>query len=135
MAKRLGYRPNLAARFLSSRKHVRIGVNLPREIASFWDLIRDGIMDVAQSFAANGVRIVHRSYSRLGQGEAEAFEEALKDDVQGLVIAPGRGEDLAPLMRKAAGQGIPLVCVNTDAPMAPHLATVCVDFAGSMTSH
>jgi LacI family transcriptional regulator len=131
LAKQLGYRPNLAARFLSSRKHVRIGVNLPREIASFWDLIRDGIMDVAQSFEANGVRIVHRSYPRLGQGEAEAFEEALKDDVQGLVIAPGRAEDLAPLMRKAAGQGLPLVCVNTDAPTAPHLATVCIDSAVS----
>jgi LacI family transcriptional regulator len=131
MAKQLGYRPNLAARFLSSRKQVRIGVNLPREIASFWDLIRDGIMDVAQSFEPNGVRIVHRSYPRLGQGEAEAFEEALKDDVQGLVIAPGRAEDLAPLMRKATAQGIALVCVNTDAPTAPHLATVCVDSAVS----
>jgi len=28
MAKKLGYRPNLAARFLSSRKQVRIGINI-----------------------------------------------------------------------------------------------------------
>jgi len=131
LADELGYRPNLAARFLSSRKHVRIGVNLPREIASFWDLIRDSITDVAESFETSGVRIVHRSYPRLGEGEREALEEALKDDVQGLVIAPGRAEDLAPLMRKAAAQGIPLVCVNTDAPTAPHLATVCIDSAVS----
>jgi LacI family transcriptional regulator len=127
LAAELGYRPNLAARFLSSRKHVRIGVNLPLQIASFWDLIRDGITDVARSFENNGVRIVHRSYPRLGQGEAKALEEALKDEVQGLVIAPGRASDLAPLMRRAAGQGIPVVCVNTDAPKVPHLATVCVD--------
>jgi LacI family transcriptional regulator len=127
LAKELGYRPNLAARFLSSRKHLRIGVNLPREIVSFWDLIRDGIADVARSFENNGVRIVHRSYPRLGQGEAEALEDALKDEVQGLVIAPGRAKDLGPLMRRAAKQGIPVVCVNTDAPKAPHLATVCVD--------
>lgn len=131
LAKELGYCPNLAARFLSSRRHVRIGVNLPREIASFWDLIRGGITDVAESFETSGVRIVHRSYRRLGEGEKEALEEALKDDIQGLVIAPGRAEDLAPLMRKAAGQGIPVVCVNTDAPTAPHLATVCVDAAVS----
>jgi LacI family transcriptional regulator len=131
LAKELGYQPNLAARFLSSRKHVRIGVNLPREIASFWKLIRDGMTDVARSFEANGVEIVHRSYLRLGQGEAEALEEALEDDVQGLVIAPGRAKDLAPLMRRAARQGIAVVCVNTDAPTAPHLATVCVDSAVS----
>ena len=127
LAKELGYRPNLAARFLSSRKQLRIGVNLPREIVSFWDLIRDGIADAARSFENNGVRIVHRSYPRLGQGEAEALEDALKDEVQGLVIAPGSAKDLGPLMRRAAGQGIPVVCVNTDAPKAPHLATVCVD--------
>ena len=48
-----------------------------------------------------------------------------------LFIAPGRAEDLAPLMCKAAGQGIPVVCVNTDARTAPHVATVCVDSAVS----
>src|SRR5438093_3020985 len=127
LAKELGYRPNLTARFLSSRKHLRIGVNLPRELASFWDLIRDGITDVARSFENNGVRIVHRSYPRLGQGEAEALEEALKDDVQGLVIAPGRARDLAPLMRRATGQGIPVVCVNTDRGLGGSVTAIATD--------
>src|SRR4051812_43333276 len=89
-ARKLGYRPNLAARFLSSQKRVRIGINLPREIASFWDLIRDGIADAATSSETNGVEIVPRVYPRLGEGEASALKEALKDDIQGLVIAPGR---------------------------------------------
>ena len=44
-AKALGYRPNLAARFLVSQKQLRIGVNLPREIASFFDLVREGIQE------------------------------------------------------------------------------------------
>jgi LacI family transcriptional regulator len=131
LAKSLGYRPNLAARFLSSRKQCRVGVNLPREIASFFDLVRDGIQDVARSFESNGVRVVYRSYPRLGQGETEALEEALDDDIDGLVIAPGRPEGLAPLMRRAAAQGIPVVCVNTDAPEIEHLATVSVDSATS----
>ena len=33
MAAELGYRPNLAARYLKSRKPLRISVHLPREIA------------------------------------------------------------------------------------------------------
>ena len=37
MAESLGYRPNLAARYLKLRKHVRISVHLPREIALFFD--------------------------------------------------------------------------------------------------
>jgi len=131
LAQTVGYRPNLAARFLSSRKQCRVGVNLPREIASFFDLVRDGILDVAQSFESSGVRVVYRSYPRLGQGEIEALEEALDDDIDGLVIAPGRPEHLAPLMRRAMRQGVPVVCVNTDAPGIEHLATVSVDAAAS----
>jgi len=131
VARRLGYRPNLAARFLSSRKQCRVGVNLPREIASFFDQVRDGIQDVARSFESNGVRVVYRSYPRLGEGETEALQAALDDDIDGLVIAPGRPEDLAPLLRKAGAQGIPVVCVNTDAPGIEHLATVSVDAATS----
>jgi LacI family transcriptional regulator len=73
------------------------------------------------------VQLIHRSYPRLGEGEAQALEQALADDIQGLVIAPGRADELAPLMRQAAERGIPVVCVNTEAPSAPHLATVCVD--------
>ena len=131
LAGSLGYRPNLAARFLSSRKQCRVGVNLPREIASFFDLVRDGIQDVARAFESSGVRVVYRSYPRLGEGEIEAFEEALDDHIDGLVIAPGRPEDLAPLMLRAAERGLPVVCVNTDAPRIEHLATVSVDAATS----
>jgi LacI family transcriptional regulator len=40
MAESLGYRPNLAARYLKSRRQVRISVHLPREIALFWDSLR-----------------------------------------------------------------------------------------------
>jgi LacI family transcriptional regulator len=131
LAESIGYRPNLAARYLSSRKLCRVGVNLPREIASFFDLVRDGIQDVARSFESNGVKVVHRSYPRLGEGEIEALEAALDDNIDGLVIAPGRPEGLAPLMRRAVARGIPVVCVNTDAPGIEHLATVSVDSATS----
>lgn len=131
LAGTLGYRPNLAARCLSSRKQCRVGVNLPREIASFFDLVRDGIHDVARAFESNGVQVAYRCYPRLGEGETEALEEALDDHIDGLVIAPGRPEELAPLMRRAAERGIPVVCVNTDAPRVEHLATVSVDAATS----
>ena len=127
MARVLGYRPNLAARFLSSRKQVRIAVNLPREIASFFDPVRDGIRDVARSFEPNGVRVLYRSYPRLGQGEREALEEALEDDIHGLVIAPGRPDTLGPLIQKAVRRGIAVVCVSTDAPGTERLTTVSVD--------
>jgi LacI family transcriptional regulator len=126
-ARALGYRPNLAARFLSSRKVRRIGVALPREIASYWDLVRDGIETAARAGEASGVTLVSRPYPRLGEGEIEALESCLQERLDGLVISPGQPARLEPWIAKAHAQGIPVVCVDTDAPGTARLTTVCVD--------
>jgi len=126
-AKAMGYRPNLAARFLSSRKQLKVGVNLPSEIASFFDLVRDGILEAVRAVETSDVKLIHRSYPGLGEGEKEALAEALENDLDGLIMVPGQPVSLAPLLRKAAERRLPVVCVNTDAPQVEHLATVCVD--------
>jgi LacI family transcriptional regulator len=126
-AKTLGYRPNLAARFLVSQRQLRIGVNLPREIASFFDLVREGIQEAARSVETSHVRLIPRLYPGLGDGEEEALAEALEDDLDGLIMVPGQPVTLAPLLKKAAERRLPVVCVNTDAPEVEHLVTVCVD--------
>ncbi len=126
-ARNLGYRPNLAARFLSSRKVLRIGVALPREIASFWDLVRDGIETAAHAAQQTGVTLVNHPYPRLGEGEVEAIEACLQEDLDGLVISPGQPALLEPWIAKAHALGVPVVCVDTDAPETARLTTVCVD--------
>jgi len=126
-AKAMGYKPNLAARFLSSRKQLKIGVNLPAEIASFFDLVRDGVLEAVGAVETSDVKLVHRSYPGLGRGEKEALAEALESELDGLIMVPGQPECLVPLLRKAAEQRLPVVCVNSDAPQVEHLATVCVD--------
>lgn len=125
-AQALGYRPNLAARFLSSEKRLRIGANLPIELASFWDLVREGLLDAARAYEPSGVDVVLRLCPRLGEGESEALEAALEDGLDGLIIAPGVPRKLTPLLDRAAAGGVPIICVNTDAP-GERLATVSVD--------
>jgi LacI family transcriptional regulator, galactose operon repressor len=134
-ARGLDYRPNLAARLLSSDRRLRIGANLPREIASFWDLTREGVIDAARAFEQTGVEVVMRLCPRLGEGEQQALEAALRDDLDGLILAPGRPQTLTPLLREAEARGLPVVCVNTDAP-GPRLATVSTDpvTTGSMVA-
>ena len=114
-AGRLGYRPNLAARHLKSRTTFRISVHLPEEIALFWDSLRDGIREAAAPFAPT-LSVEFRSNPRLGEGEVELFEQALASGVNGLIVAPGDPAALEPLIRRAARQNIPVVCVVTDAP-------------------
>src|SRR3954463_12247705 len=123
MAESLGYRPNLAARYLKSRKQLRISVHLPREIALFWDSLREGIRQAAAPFAP-ALHVDFRSYPHLGDGDIPLFEEALAAGTNGFIIAPGNPAAQKPYIRKAARKDIPVVCVTTDAPDTPRLASV-----------
>ena len=76
LAESMGYRPNLAARHLKSPKSFNIAVHLPREIALFWDSLRDGILEAAAPYEP--VRHVgFGSYPRMGEGDVPLFESAL----------------------------------------------------------
>lgn len=125
-ARSLNYRPNLAARYLKSRKPLRISVHLPREIALFWDTLREGIRQAAAPFAP-ALHVDFRSYPRLGEGDTTLFEEILQDGTNGVIIAPGNPAALKPYIRKAAQKDIPVVCVVSDAPDTPRLASVSAD--------
>jgi LacI family transcriptional regulator len=126
MAEALGYRPNLAARFLKSRKHIRIAVHLPREIALFWDSLREGIREAADPYAP-ALQIDFQSYPSLGEGDRALFQQALRDGVNGMIVAPGKPALLRPYIRRAAEQQVPVVCVVTDAPDTERLASVSAD--------
>lgn len=131
MANSLGYRPNLAARFLSSRRHLVIGVNTPKDPTSFYDQVRKGIDQESAPFKMNGVDLQHRMFPRLGVGEEEVFEAALAAKVDGLIIVPGGSANLKSCIRKASQLKIPVVCLISDVTAARKLASVSVDAAAS----
>jgi LacI family transcriptional regulator len=126
MAESLGYRPNLAARYLKSRRVLRISVHLPREIALFWDSLREGIREAATLFEPT-LKVEFSDYPRLGEGDVELFEQALTDGTNGLIIAPGDPAALRPWIRKAAQKNVPVACVVTDAPDTQRLTSVSAD--------
>lgn len=123
MAAELGYRPNLAARYLKSRKQLRISVHLPREIALFWDSLRESIREAAAPFAPT-LHVDFQTYPGLGEGDVPLFEDALREGTNGLIVTPGNPAALKPYIDNAARQNIPVVCVVTDAPQTARLASV-----------
>ena len=131
MARTLGYRPNQAARALSSKRRLRISVNLPSEIALYWDGVREGIREEASAFQAAGVEVEFRSFPRLACGETEAFEAAMSAGVNGMIVATGRPEELRPAIRDAARERVPVVTISTDAPKTARLAVVSIDARAS----
>jgi LacI family transcriptional regulator len=126
MAESLGYRPNLAARYLKSRKVVRIAVHLPQQIALFWDSLREGIREAAGPFSPT-LQVDFRTYPGLGDGDVPLFEEAMADGANAFIVAPGDPAALAPSLAKAAEKNIPVICVVTDAPESTRLTAVSAD--------
>jgi LacI family transcriptional regulator len=131
VARTLGYRPNLAARFLSSRKTLRISVNTLQGTTSFWDEVRSGIREEADAILLENVEIEFRTCPSLGEGEEEALEAAIRDGVDGIIIFPSRPQTLRPAIRRASRAHIPVVCVATDAPNSGRLGIVAVDTLAS----
>jgi LacI family transcriptional regulator len=126
MAQNLGYKPNLAARYLKAPRQVRVSVNLPARIGSFFDAVRAGIRDASSPFQA-GVDLHFRTHPALGEGDEELFREALDDGSKGIIIAPGHPAQLKVWIRRAAQRRIPVVCVSTDAPSTERLTAVSAD--------
>jgi LacI family transcriptional regulator len=131
MAKTLGYRPNLAARFLSSKRSLKISVNTLAGTTSFWDEVRAGIVDEAKSVLMENVDLEFRTYPRLDEGEEEAFEAAIESKVDGIIIFSSRPEKLRSRIRRASRNSVPVMCVTTDAPNSGRLAVVSIDTLAS----
>lgn len=131
VSQRLGYRPNLAARFLSKRKQFRISVNTLAGTTSFWDEVRAGVKDAARALGIADIEFDFRTYPLVGSGEEEAFESALKSETHGIIVYPSHPKLFRSWMRKADRARAPVVCVSTDAPDTSRLACVSVDTLAS----
>src|SRR5438270_315574 len=100
MAQTLGYRPNLAARYLKAPHRLKLSVNLPAQIASFFEQVRSGIRNASGPFES-GIDLRFRNHPVLGEGDAELLQQALEDGSKGIIIAPGHPTQLKGWIRKA----------------------------------
>lgn len=131
MAKSMGYRPNLAASVLSSKRRLRISVNLPEEIASFFNHVRAGIESEHMVLSKGSIDLEFRSFPRLGVGEVEAFDDAVEARVNGIITAVGHPSQFLSRVRKALRRNIPVVCVVADATGSDRIAAVTIDTRAS----
>ena len=131
VSKSLGYRPNLAARFLSQRKRFRISVNTLCGTTSFWDEVRDGISQGARALGVENVELDFRTYPLLGEAEEAAFDSATKAESNGIIAFPSRPNNFREWTRGKAKSQMPVVCVSTDAPDSGRLSVVSIDTMAS----
>src|SRR6201998_985307 len=126
-AEQLGYKPNIAARSLKLNRKLRIAAVLPREIAAFFDPLRGGIRNAAEESVGLQIALDFIDFPHLGSGDLKALEGAAAKHYDGILFTPGRPNELAHVIRRIVAQGIPLVCVSSDAPDSGRIACVAVD--------
>lgn len=127
MAQKLNYTPNIAARSLKLNRQLKLGVYLPKQIASYFDTLRDGIKSAANSETAINIELHFHSYPRLGKGDIEIMQLTDWLHFDGLIISPGLPSQMAEISNIAAQHGKPIVCVSTDAPRMHRLASITAD--------
>jgi LacI family transcriptional regulator len=127
MAAKLNYQPNVAARNLKLNRNLRVAVRLPEHIASFFDPLRQGIRKAASEALGVRVELNFQTYPRLGEGDIALLQEDLKQNYDGIILTPGNPRRIDPLLRQFEARGTQVLCVATDAPRSPRLASVCVD--------
>jgi LacI family transcriptional regulator len=127
MAEQLGYKPNIAARSLKLNRKVRIAAVFPREIAAFFDPLRAGIQAAADEAVGMQLTLDFIDFPRLGSGDVTALESAASKRYDGILFTPGRTRELAGRIRRIVEQGIPMLCVASDAPDTGRLSSVSVD--------
>jgi len=131
VSRSLGYRPNLAARFLSQRKNFRISVNTLVGTTSYWNEVRGGVADASRALGMDNVELDFRTYPLLGDGEGDALRAALDSESHGIIVYPSRPKTMRTSMRRAIRAKVPVVCVSTDAPETGRLACVSIDTLAS----
>jgi LacI family transcriptional regulator len=127
MAEKLNYRPNVAARNLKLNHNLRIAVHLPEQIASFFDPLRAGVRAAAEAAVGVRVELDFRTYPRLGEGELELLEQDLEREYDGIILTPGNPRRVDPLIRQLALRNTLVMCVASDSPNSPRMASVSVD--------
>ena len=126
MAEQLGYKPNLAAQALKLNRRLSIGVVLPKHISHFFDPLRAGIGAAANNMVGMHLNLEFHEYPRIGSGDTEAIESALRQRYDGMIFLPGDTRKFDPLIRKLSRSGTAMMCVGSDAPNTERVGSVAV---------
>lgn len=105
-AAKMGYRPNLMARNLASRRTMTLGLLLNDLHNQWFAEIADGIHDEADT---HGYRIILGNGRRSASHEDDVLESFLSFQVDGIIVAGCR---LAPKRIEAVAREVPVVSVG-----------------------
>lgn len=101
----------------SGEKYYCIGISTGAE---YWGATKEGMKDAA---AELGVEQDFQGPSAQdAAAQSDTLDQILASKPAGILIAPGSPDVLTPVIDRAITQGIPVICIDTDAPKAKRIA-------------
>lgn len=133
LAKEMGYKPDIAARVLASKKYSKtIGVILSSKGNPFFKDVKNGIRQALEGMSHFGIQSIIREIKGYDeQKQLAEIEKLRKMDISGLIITPANSELVAQKLKDLEDNNIPVVTINTDIDSVKHLAYVGCDYVAS----
>ncbi len=114
--KETNYKPNVYARGLVLNKNFTIGVLIPDYLSGeYWEVPNIGIQNAADDFSQFGIHVKHYYFN---QNNIESFikaaNEILKDEPDGVILAPVINFEAVKLCTKLKKKAIPFILIDSN---------------------
>lgn len=132
IAKALDYKPNKAGLALAAqKKKLKLGVILFSTDNPFFADVLTGVNEKAEDLAGYNCTVLVKQIPINVDAQLRAIEELLREDVNGIALAPQNDERIRVRINELSAQGIPVVTLNTDIENARRIAYVGSNYTKS----
>ena len=98
-------------------EYVTIGISTGAE---YWNATKEGLNDVCKELGVKGT--FEGPQDQNPEKQASIMDTIIARKPAGILIAPGNPDMLMPYINKAMAAGIPVICIDTDAPKSDRIA-------------
>ena len=98
-------------------EYVTIGISTGAE---YWNATKEGLKDVCAELGVKGT--FEGPQDQNPEKQASIMDTIIARKPAGILIAPGNPDMLMPYINKAMDAGIPVICIDTDAPKSKRIA-------------
>lgn len=132
IAKALDYKPNKAGLALAAqKKKLKLGVILFSAENPFFAEVLKGVNEKAEDLAGYNCTVLVKQIPINVDAQLNAIDELLREEVNGIALAPYNDDRIRIRINELYEQGIPVVTLNTDIEYSRRIAYVGSNYTKS----
>ncbi|MDE7203649.1 MAG: LacI family DNA-binding transcriptional regulator [Lachnospiraceae bacterium] len=132
IAKALDYKPNKAGLALAAqKKKLKLGVILFSTDNPFFADVLKGVNEKTQDLAGYNCTVLVKQIPINVEAQLNAIDELLREEVNGIALAPHNDDRIRVRINELYEQGIPVVTLNTDIENSRRIAYVGSNYTKS----